>query len=76
MYFNSRLWVFTRGVRGRIAAAVAVGLLSSLIGVARLALLGWLLGLVLSGAGLERLLPAAAGVALVILLRGLTEYWQ
>ncbi|MDJ0610758.1 MAG: thiol reductant ABC exporter subunit CydC [Kiloniellales bacterium] len=76
MFFDRRLWVFTEGVRGRIAAAVLVGLISSLIGVARLALLGWLLGLVLLGASLERLLPAAGAVALVIALRGLTEYWR
>ena len=43
MYFDWRLWDFTKGVRGRISGAVAVGLLSSALGVARLALLGWLL---------------------------------
>ena len=76
MYFDSRLWTFTKGLRGRIAAAGGIGLLSSLLGVARLALLGWLLGLVFAGEPLAALLPAAAGVAGVILLRGLVEYWR
>ncbi len=76
MYFDPRLWSFTKGVRGRIAGAVLIGLLSSLVGVARLALLGWLLGLVLSGAPIERLLIPAAATAAVIALRGVTEYWR
>ncbi|SMF81189.1 ATP-binding cassette, subfamily C, CydCD [Tistlia consotensis] len=74
MYFDRRLWPFTEGLRGRIAASVAVGLVSSLIGVARLALLGWLLGRILSGAALAELWLPAAGVSGVILLRGLVEY--
>ncbi|MEX0759874.1 MAG: ABC transporter ATP-binding protein, partial [Tistlia sp.] len=74
MYFDPRLWPFTQGLRGRIAAAVGVGLVSSLIGVARLALLGWLLGRILGGATLAELWLPALGVAGVILLRGLVEY--
>jgi ATP-binding cassette subfamily C protein CydCD len=76
MYFDWRLWDFTKGVRGRIAGAVAVGLLSSALGVARLALLGWLLGLVLTGSSFGALLPAAAVVVAVIAGRGLAEYWR
>ncbi len=76
MFFDSRLWIFTRGVRGRILASAAIGLLSSLFGVARLALLGWLLALVFAGEPLSTLLPAAAAVAALILLRGGVEYWR
>ena len=76
MYFDRRLWVFTKGVRGRIAFAVLVGLISSTMGVARLALLGWLLGLVLLGASQALLLLGGAAVAAVIVLRGATEYWR
>ena len=76
MYFDRRLWVFTAGVRARIAAAAGIGLLSSVLGVARLALLGWLLGLIFAGTSVAELLPAAAGVAGVILLRGGVEYWR
>ena len=74
MYFNPRLWVFTAGVRGRIWGAVALGVLSSVLGIARLALLGWLLGLVFAGAPLRDLLGLGAVTALVILARGGLEY--
>ncbi len=76
MFFDSRLWIFTRGVRGRIFASAVIGLLSSLLGVARLALLGWLLAMVFAGEPLGTLLPAAAAVAVLILLRGGVEYWR
>ena len=76
MFFDSRLWIFTRGVRGRILASAAIGLLSSLFGVARLALLGWLLAMVFTGEPLSTLLPAAAAVTALILLRGGVEYWR
>ena len=74
MYFNPRLWIFTAGVRGRIWGAVALGVLSSALGIARLALLGWLLGLVFAGAPLSDLLALGAVAALVILARGGLEY--
>ena len=44
MYFDRRLWQFTEGLRLRIAGAVLLGLLSATVGIARLALLGWLIG--------------------------------
>ena len=74
MYFDRRLWTFTEGVRGRIWGAVALGVLASALGIARLALLGWLLGRVFLGAPLEELLQAGLLVAFVIALRGLLEY--
>ena len=40
MYFDRRLWQLTRGLRGRIAAAIVIGLLASAFGIARFALLG------------------------------------
>jgi len=49
MYFNFRLWSLTRGVRRRILGAVLMGLGAAILGMARLALLGLLLGLVFSG---------------------------
>ena len=42
MYFDWRLWGFTAPLRGRIWLAVAIGILSSALGIARLALIGWL----------------------------------
>jgi len=74
MYFDPRLWVFTAGVRGRIWGAAALGLLSSVLGIARLALLGWLLGLVFAGAPPADLLGPGLVTALVILARGGLEY--
>ena len=74
MYFDRRLWIFTEDVRGRIWGAVALGVLSSALGIARLALLGWLLGQVFLGAPLDELLRAGLLVAVVIALRGVLEY--
>jgi ATP-binding cassette subfamily C protein CydCD len=74
MYLDRRLWSFTRGVRLRIAVTVALGLGQVAAGIARLALLGWLLGRVFQGASLEDLaLPIGLTVA-VILARGGLEY--
>ncbi|NKB56665.1 MAG: thiol reductant ABC exporter subunit CydC [Alphaproteobacteria bacterium] len=74
MYFDSRLWGFTKGVRARIFGAVAIGILATGFGIARLALLGWLIAKVFQGAPLEELLLPFAGVAAVMLLRGGLEY--
>ena len=76
MYIDKHLWFFTKGTRGRIAAAVGVGLLAASVGVARLALLGWLLAKVISGAPLNQLVWPFVGVALVMVLRGALEYWR
>jgi ATP-binding cassette, subfamily C, bacterial CydCD len=76
MYFDPKLWVFTKGVRGRIAWTVAIGVVAATVGIARLALLGWLLARVFQGAPLTELHYPFAGVALVMLLRGQLEYWR
>ncbi len=76
MYFDRRLWGFTRGVRLRIFGAVALGVLAVLLGIARLALLGWLIAQVFSGTTLQALLMPFAGVALVMIARGVLEYWR
>jgi ATP-binding cassette subfamily C protein CydCD len=76
MYFNRRLWEFTRGVRRRIAGAVILAMLSAAVGIGRLALLGWLLGKVFSGEPFAALTVPFAIVAGVMLLRGLLEYWR
>jgi ATP-binding cassette, subfamily C, bacterial CydCD len=74
VYLNRRLWAFTEGVRLRIVGATLAGLLAVLLGTARLALLGWVLGRVLAGDGLGHLVWPVAGVAALIALRGLLEY--
>ena len=74
MYFNRQLWAFTSGVRSRIAGAAALGLVGVALGIARLALLGWLLARVFAGAGLSDLALPIAAVAAVIAARSLVEY--
>ncbi len=76
MHIEPRLLVFTRGVRGRIAAAVAIGLVSVGLGVARLGLLGWLIGQVFAGRTLTELVPSVLLIALVMVLRGAAEHWR
>ncbi len=39
MYFDRRLWELTRGLRGWIAFAVGLGLVASVVGIARFAVL-------------------------------------
>ena len=76
MYFDLRLWGFTRGVRLRILGAVALGVLGVLFGIARLALLGWLIAEVFSGTGFSELMVPFIGVAVVMMVRGGLEYWR
>ena len=74
MYFDLRLWGYTSGVRLRILSAVAVGILAILFGIARLALLGWLISCVFQGASLKQLMLPALGVAAVMIARSGLEY--
>ena len=74
MLFDTRLWQFTDGVRLRIAATVCTGILSSLVGIGRLALLGWLLGRVFIGDTIVELAIPCIAVGLVMVLRGLLEH--
>ena len=76
MYLDSRLWAFTKGVRLRIAWAVLVGLLAVAVGIARLGLLGWLLGRVFSGDLIESMIPPIALVVGAMLLRGWLDYYR
>ena len=76
MYFDRRLWIFTEGQRWRIAGAVAIALISAAVGIARLALLGWLLAKVFQGASAEALALPFALIAGVMVLRGGLEYWR
>src|SRR4051812_19653533 len=76
MHIEPRLLVFTKGIRLRIAGAVALGLLSVGLGVARLGLLGWLIGQVFAGRTLADLVWPAALIAAVMVLRGASEHWR
>jgi ATP-binding cassette, subfamily C, bacterial CydCD len=74
VYLDPRLWALTAGVRGRIAATVLVGLAAVAAGIARLALLGWLLGRVLVGESLVSLAPAIALTAVALAARSALDY--
>jgi len=74
MYLDRRLWSFTKGVRLRLAATVALGLLQVMAGIGRLALLGWLLARVFRGASLESLAVPILLTAAVSVVRGGLEY--
>ncbi len=74
MHFEPRLWAFTKGVRLRIVWAGAVGLAAVACGIARLALLAWLVGAVFAGRPLTALVLPIAGAAGLMLLRGALEY--
>ena len=74
MFFDPRLWQFTRGVRLRIAATVVMGVFASLVGAGRLALLGWLLARVFAGDPFPELVLPFSLVAAVMVLRGWIEH--
>ena len=74
MYFDLRLWGYTIGVRLRIFSAVAIGILGVLFGIARLALLGWLIARVFQGTPLDQLILPVVGIATVMVVRGGLEY--
>ena len=76
MHLEPRLWRFTDGLRGRIAGATGLGVLAAGFGVARLALLGWLIGQVFAGAALADLVWPILAIAGVMILRGAFEYWR
>jgi len=74
VYLDPRLWALTAGVRGRIVATVLVGLAAVAAGIARLALLGWLLGRVLTGESLAALAPAIVLTAIALAARSALDY--
>jgi ATP-binding cassette, subfamily C, bacterial CydCD len=74
VYLDPRLWALTRGVRLRIAATMLVGLVTVGAGIARLALLGWLLSRVIARDPLSALVAPALLTLAAIVLRGVLEY--
>jgi ATP-binding cassette subfamily C protein CydCD len=76
MHFEPRLWSFTEGVRLRILWATLIGLAAVGLGVARLGLLGWLIGEVFAGRGVVALALPVALIAAVMVLRGAFEHWR
>lgn len=69
-----RLYQLTEGFRGRLLVAALVGLGASAAGIGRLALAGYVLGLVFQGRAFADLLPPLLGVLVCIGLRAVLEY--
>lgn len=76
MHLETRLWRFTEGVRGRIFFSMLIGLMAAGLGVARLALLGWLIGRVFAGDTLSQLTMPIVAIGGVMILRGVFEHWR
>ena len=76
MHLEKRLWSFTEGVRGRIFFSMFIGLLAAGLGVARLAMLGWLIGRVFAGDSLGQLTTPIVAIGVVMVLRGVFEHWR
>jgi len=74
MSLNWRLFQLTQGFRLRLVGAAVLGLGASMAGIGRLALSGYVLGLVFQGQPLSALLLPICGVAACILLRAGLEY--
>ena len=76
MHLEPTLWRFTQGVRDRIFLAMLVGLVAAGIGIARLALLGWLIGPRLRRRLAFRSDRADSRDRRVMVLRGIFEHWR
>jgi ATP-binding cassette, subfamily B, bacterial len=74
MYFDPRLWQLTRGLRGWITLAVVLGLVASVVGIARFAILGVLLSRVFNDAGFVAIAVPALGMAAAVVLRGVVDH--
>ncbi|AZQ54178.1 ATP-binding cassette domain-containing protein [Burkholderia cenocepacia] len=74
MYFDRRLWAMMAGLRWRVAAAVALGLLAMGVGILRFVFLGRVLALVFSGAPARGIGEAVAATAACVLLRAWLDH--
>ena len=74
MYFDGRLWAMMAGVRWRVAAAVALGLVAMGVGILRFVFLGRMLALVFNGAPVRGIAGAAAATAACVLLRAWLDH--
>lgn len=74
MYFDSRLWRLTRGMRAGMAGGIFLGLLALAAGIARYVFLGQLLARVFDGAPWQDWTAPALGVAAMVLLRAFLDH--
>lgn len=77
MYFDLRLFGFTKGIKLRVLIASVLGLIAVGSGVAGLAIFGVVIFQVFRGeAEYSSLALPLVGVALLIIARGVFQYWQ
>lgn len=74
MYFDTRLWQLTAGLRMRMAGGIFLGLLALAAGIARYVFLGQLLARVFDGAPATEWLAPAACAGAMVLLRALFDH--
>ncbi|KGD92362.1 ABC transporter [Achromobacter sp. RTa] len=76
MYFDSRLWRLTEGLRAGMAGGIFLGLLALAAGIARYVFLGQLLARVFEGAPWQDWIAPALYVAAMVLLRAGFDHWR
>lgn len=74
MYFDGKLWTLMKGLRLRVAAAVALGLIAMVFGVLRFVFLGRVLALAYEGAPSRQIALAAAGTVACMMLRAWLDH--
>ncbi len=74
MYLNQKLWSLTEGLRNRIVLSIGMGLGGSILGMLRLLLMGWIIGQVLGGAGLQQIWLAAAATLVLMVFYAYWDY--
>ncbi|AMG47166.1 thiol reductant ABC exporter subunit CydC [Achromobacter ruhlandii] len=74
MYFDSRLWQLTAGLRAGMAGGIFLGLLALAAGIARYVFLGQLLARVFDGAPWRDWLAPALCAGAMVLLRALLDH--
>lgn len=76
MYFDSRLWRLTEGLRAGMAGGIFLGLLALAAGIARYVFLGQLLARVFEGAPWRDWIAPALYAAAMVLLRAGFDHWR
>ncbi|MDR6603301.1 ATP-binding cassette subfamily C protein CydCD [Achromobacter deleyi] len=76
MYFDSRLWQLTAGLRASMAGGIFLGLLALTAGIARYVFLGQLLARVFDGAPWQDWIAPALCVGAMVLLRAGFDHWR
>ena len=76
MYFDSRLWRLTEGLRAGMAGGIFLGLLALAAGIARYVFLGQLLARVFDGAPWQDWAAPALCVAAMVVLRAFLDDWR